>query len=138
VLVTHDRYLLDRLSTSLLALDGRGNAIAYIDLAQWEQAQKSSQKSAKPASPKPATPAKLPSRPANKRLTWNEQQEWSRMEKDIARAESKVAECESQMNDPAILADHRKMHTLCDDLAAAKLKVEALYTRWQELEEKQS
>jgi ATP-binding cassette subfamily F protein uup len=139
VLVTHDRYLLDRLSTSLLALDGQGTATAYVDLAQWEQAQKPA-KAAKPAAtkPTPAAPAKPPSRPSSKRLTWNEQQEWTRMEKDIARAESQVAEFESQLNDPAILADHRKMHALCDDLAKAKTKVDTLYARWQELEEKQS
>jgi len=36
VLVTHDRYLLDRVSTRLLALDGRGAATEYADYAQWE------------------------------------------------------------------------------------------------------
>ncbi len=37
VLVTHDRYLLDRLSTQLLALDGRGNTKMYAALSQWER-----------------------------------------------------------------------------------------------------
>ena len=36
VLVTHDRYLLDRVSTRLLALDGRGGVVPYADYAQWE------------------------------------------------------------------------------------------------------
>ena len=39
VLVTHDRYLLDRVSRKILALDGRGEARYYADLAQWEMAQ---------------------------------------------------------------------------------------------------
>src|SRR5207249_576188 len=39
VLVTHDRYLLDRVSTELLALDGRGGAAHYADYAQWEEGQ---------------------------------------------------------------------------------------------------
>src|SRR4029450_3830932 len=39
VLVTHDRYLLDRVSTRLLALDGRGGATFYADYDQWEQAR---------------------------------------------------------------------------------------------------
>jgi ATP-binding cassette subfamily F protein uup len=38
VLVTHDRYLLDSLSTELLALEGKGGANVYADLAQWERA----------------------------------------------------------------------------------------------------
>ena len=41
VLVTHDRYLLDRVSTRLLALDGRGGAVAYADYDQWEQGRRS-------------------------------------------------------------------------------------------------
>jgi ATP-binding cassette subfamily F protein uup len=137
VLVTHDRYLLDRLSTSLLALDGRGGATAYVDLAQWEQAQKPA-KPAKPAVEKTAVAPRPPSRPASKRLTWNEQQEWSRMESEIATAEQAVATYENQLSDPSLQSDHRKLHALYADLAAARGRVDALYARWQELEEKQS
>ncbi len=137
VLVTHDRYLLDRLSTSLLALDGKGGATTYVDLAQWEQAQKAPKPAPTKTPPKAAAPAKPASRPAGKRLTWNEQKEWQNMESAIATAEQQVADFESQLGDPALIADHRKMHVLCDNLAAAKSKVEALYARWQELEEKQ-
>lgn len=39
VLVTHDRWLLDRISTRLLALDGMGRAEWFADYAQWEAAQ---------------------------------------------------------------------------------------------------
>ena len=40
VLVTHDRYLLDRVSTRLLALDGRGGAVPYADYDQWEEGRR--------------------------------------------------------------------------------------------------
>jgi ATP-binding cassette subfamily F protein uup len=36
VLVTHDRYLIDRVSTSILALDGKGSAEYFADYGQWE------------------------------------------------------------------------------------------------------
>src|ERR1700753_2451526 len=36
VLVTHDRYLLDRVSTVVLVLDGEGNAGQFADYLQWE------------------------------------------------------------------------------------------------------
>ena len=36
VLVTHDRYLLDRVSTTVLGLDGQGRAEAFADYSQWE------------------------------------------------------------------------------------------------------
>jgi len=37
VLVTHDRYLLDRISTIVLGLDGRGHAATFADYPQWEE-----------------------------------------------------------------------------------------------------
>ena len=58
VLVTHDRYLLDRVSTQVLALDGRGGADAYADYAQWEQAR------GRPAAKAAAAPRRDPPRRA--------------------------------------------------------------------------
>src|SRR5262249_9346409 len=40
VLVTHDRYLLDRVSTVVLGLDGLGAAERFADYSQWEAWQK--------------------------------------------------------------------------------------------------
>src|SRR5271168_2914983 len=37
VLVTHDRYMLDRVSTVVLGLDGKGGAERFGDYGQWEQ-----------------------------------------------------------------------------------------------------
>src|SRR5205085_8848760 len=55
VLVTHDRYLLDRVSTEILALDGKGNASIYAELAQWEAAREvASQPAEKKSQPKSA------------------------------------------------------------------------------------
>src|SRR5215467_5732964 len=39
VLVTHDRYLLDRVSTAVLGLDGQGGAQIFADYWQWESAR---------------------------------------------------------------------------------------------------
>ncbi len=36
VLVTHDRYMLDRVSTIVLGLDGRGDAERFADYSQWD------------------------------------------------------------------------------------------------------
>lgn len=92
VLVTHDRYLLDRLSTDLLALDGQGGTRFFVGLDQWEAAQtpspapvaKSAVKSAvKSAAPKPALPAS--------RLTTAERRELGQIEAKIEAAEADVA-----------------------------------------------
>src|ERR1700761_1416906 len=39
VLVTHDRFMLDRVSTQVLGLDGNGSAGSFADYSQWEQWQ---------------------------------------------------------------------------------------------------
>jgi ATP-binding cassette subfamily F protein uup len=138
VLVTHDRYLLDRLSTELLALDGKGAAYAYADLGQWERARDESL--AADAQPKKTTPVKPKNAlsSTSKRLTWNEQREWEQMESKLLEAEAAVESLQKVVSDPVVIADHVKMHEACDRLHAAHERVEQLYARWAELEAKQA
>jgi ATP-binding cassette subfamily F protein uup len=136
VLVTHDRYLLDRLCSDLLALDGRGNVNLYADLSQWEAAQQKKPEPAtttKPA-PKPAAPAPAKS----KRLNWNEQREWEQMESKVLAAESALEAAQKEMDDPTVLADRNKLAEVCKRVETHQLEVQKLYERWQELEAKQT
>ncbi len=56
LLVTHDRFMLDRVSTELLALDGEGHASFYADFAQWQNHQKGAPVESKPKPSKAAAP----------------------------------------------------------------------------------
>ncbi len=130
VLVTHDRYLLDRVSTQLLALDGRGGATFYADYAQWEQGQRA------PAPPpriaaKPSASSRKPKRPG-----YHDQREWERMEARILEAERQLEACRQAAADPAVASDHKALHERVEALAAAQATVEQLYARWAELEAK--
>ncbi|MGN6727072.1 MAG: ABC-F family ATP-binding cassette domain-containing protein [Tepidisphaeraceae bacterium] len=142
VLVTHDRFLLDRVSSEILALDGLGGAHVYASLDQWEQARAARRSTAGATAKKSpelaaastgtvAAPAK------KKRLTWNEQKEWDTMEANIAAAEADVAAHQARVADPAILSDHLKLHAAYDALGQAQAEVDRLYARWAELEAKQ-
>ena len=51
VLVTHDRYMLDRVCTSVLGLDGRGDAERFADYSQWEAWQRQPQPEVKATCP---------------------------------------------------------------------------------------
>ncbi len=136
LLVTHDRYLLDRVSTDLLALDGKGNANLYADLAQWESARAEREKqdaAEKRSSAKAQTPSK-PSSTSKKKLSWKDQKELDGMEAAIGVAETRVAKLQEQLGDPAVISDHVKMHAICDELGRAQNQVEHLYARWSELE----
>ncbi len=139
VLVTHDRYLLDRLCTELLALDGRGNANAYADLSQWERARQEARQDQAKARAASSSPAPAPPRPAaRKRLSWNEQKEWESMEETILEAEAAVETAQAATTDPAVLGDHVKLHEAFHRLSEAQQTVERLYARWAELEGKRA
>jgi ATP-binding cassette subfamily F protein uup len=147
VLVTHDRYLLDRVSTELLALDGRGNANAYAQLAQWENARAAELErpeviaaGRKPAGSRPAAitqaTAETPRPVARVRLSWKEQRELEGMEETIHAAEARVETLAARVVDPAVMVDHVKLHEAYDELAKAQQEVERLYSRWGELDAK--
>ena len=134
VLVTHDRYLLESVSTVVLALDGQGGAEYFADYAQWESVRGSAPPPPKPAAPKPAPPkpAKDP-----KRLSYKEKQEWEQMETKILEAEDRLAAAQAAVEDPAVATDPAALQERCGELEAARVAVEGLYARWAELEEKQ-
>jgi ATP-binding cassette subfamily F protein uup len=134
VLVTHDRWLLDRLSTVLLALDGAGVAEWYADLAQWEAAQNriapSSQDREKPSS-KPISAGDRRSRPSRKqKLAHHEQREWE--------AEATLAACQTALEDPAVISNASALQERLGAIEAARAEVERLYQRWVDLEGKQA
>jgi len=138
VLVTHDRYLLDFVSTEILALDGKGTAQVYADLSQWEAARAAAIDVAfVKDKPRPLAKPETSSAPQKKRLTWNEQRELESMEDNIHRAEAEVESLQQVIADPVVLADHKRAHEAFAKLAAVQQEVERLYARWGELDAKQ-
>ena len=139
VLVTHDRYLLDRVATALLALDGRGGARLFADLAQWEasRAEPGAPGRAEAGGVEPDAKAKPePTRRPAKKLGYAEQREWEGMEAAILAAEEEVARRRAAAEDPAIATDAQALHARTTALAVALAAVERLYDRWAELEAK--
>jgi ATP-binding cassette subfamily F protein uup len=135
VLVTHDRFLLERVATELLTLDGRGGVECFADLAQWEAARRP------PSSP---TRVEGGAREAAarvvigvKRLSYRERQEWESIEERILAAESALATCQAALTDPAVAADSAEVARRYAAAEAAQDAVETLYARWTELDEKQ-
>ncbi|HEX3127948.1 MAG TPA: ABC-F family ATP-binding cassette domain-containing protein [Thermoanaerobaculia bacterium] len=133
VLVTHDRYLLEAVSTVVLALDGRGGAQYYADYAQWEERRSEAQAPPKPAAPKAPLPVK---EEKPKRLSYKDKLEWEQIEGKILEAEDALAAAQRAVEDPAVATDSAKLQARCAALEAARLEVERLYARWAELEEK--
>jgi ATP-binding cassette subfamily F protein uup len=135
ILVTHDRFMLDRVSTVILALDGEGGAETYADYAQWEAARI---KRAPSQRTQAGAPPALAPRPRMKRLGYLEQREWEGMERAVLDAETAAEACRQAAEDPGIAADPAALQARYAALEAAHGEVTRLYTRWAELEAKQA
>jgi len=134
VLVTHDRFMLDRVSTIILALDGQGRAEIYADYAQWEAAR-----AARAPAPRAAAhPSPSRERARARRLGYLEQREWDGMEQAIQEAESAAEVSRLAAEDPGVASDPAELQKRYTALEAARTEVARLYERWAELETKRA
>jgi ATP-binding cassette subfamily F protein uup len=129
VLVTHDRYMLDRIATRVLALDGRGNAEYFADYSQ-------ALEFFNPPPAEPRTRGTEEPRAKPKRLSYLEQREFDAMEATVLTAEARLEEAKRRAEDPLIATDAAALEQRYAELDAARAEVDRLYARWAELEAK--
>jgi ATP-binding cassette subfamily F protein uup len=140
VLVTHDRYMLDRVSTIVLGLDGRGGAERFADYLQWETWQAERHQAAETAARVTArtAAASVPATSSKKKLSYLEAREYANIEERVAAAEEKLEAKRAQAEDPAIASDSARLVSAHAELEQAQHEVDELYARWAELEKKQA
>src|SRR4029077_4336690 len=138
VLVTHDRYMLDRVSNIVLGLDGRGGAESFADYLQWEAWQDERRQFARTADePSSAKAARTTETFAKKKLSYLEAREFATIEERIAQAEKVLQKKRIAAEDPAIATDAAGLLSAHEELEQAQRAVDDLYSRWAELEGKQ-
>jgi ABC transport system ATP-binding/permease protein len=142
VLVTHDRYMLDRVSTVVLGLDGEGGAGLFADYSQWESWQEERQQAARNDARTPARGAvpadsARPS-PGKKKLSYLEAREYETLEERVADAEHILQAKRERLADPEIVSDGPRLVTAHAEMEKAQEKVDTLYARWTELEKKKN
>lgn len=133
VLVTHDRYMLDRVSNVVLGLDGQGKAETFADYSQWELWQSEREAEAKPRVPSVSS-ASTPS-PRNK-LSYKEARQYASIEENIAEAERLVQSKRAELESPSIASDGPKLLAAQSEMEKAQKQLDVLYQLWAELEEK--
>ncbi len=136
VLVTHDRYMLDRVSTIVLGLDGQGGAESFADYAQWESWQadrNGADKQTESAQPVPSSRSETQTK---KKLSYLEAREYAGIEQRIAEAERLVQSRKAEMENPVIASNGPRLLAAHAELEEAQKNLDALYARWAELEEK--
>jgi len=132
VLVTHDRFMLDAVSSQLLSLDGNGAAQYFADYSQWESKDKRVERKGEPVEKSSKGAA---TKPASRRaLSTGEKKELMQIGEKIELAESLVSSIKQGMHDPEVASNHVKLHKLMEELKKAEANVNALYARWEELE----
>jgi ABC transport system ATP-binding/permease protein len=137
VLVTHDRYLLDRVSTVVLGLDGLGNAGRFADYLQWEAWRNEHQQERTALERSPATLQKTdPAQMSRKKLSYLEAREYETIEARIAEAEATLHRALAAAENPAIASDAAQLQRALHELSGAQAEIDTLYARWAELEAK--
>jgi ATP-binding cassette subfamily F protein uup len=139
VLITHDRYMLDRVSTIVFGLDGLGNAERFADYSQWDvwQSAQKAESDVKPALAKKPSPTKTEiSSPETKKLTHMETREFASLEKQIAKAEQSLMARRGVLEDHEIASDASRLQVAFSEMEAAQKIVDDLYERWSALERK--
>jgi ATP-binding cassette subfamily F protein uup len=134
ILVSHDRYFLDQVSTRLLAFD-EGQVIGFSDLFQWEnwRTDQAAEKVARlKASTAPAPTTAAPS-PSKKRLGYKDQRELDGMEARIQETEAQLARSTAELENPEIASNAVRLKEVTDRIATLQAEVERLYARWEEL-----
>ncbi len=137
-MVSHDRYMLDRMTNQVLGFDGKGNAEFFADYSQWLRSLKEKKsvqkKNSKPqktnAADKDSSQKKKPGK-----LSYRDQFELDHIEEKIQESEIIAEELENKLNEPEIAGTPESLSAHCEKLKKAQDLVETLYQRWEYLEQ---
>jgi len=129
MIVSHDRYLLDKLTDQLFIMEGRGHVRIYngnYSSYRLEQEEDKQQKKVAPASPVAVQPKKS-------KLSFKETKELEILEQQIADIEVQLKDCTEQLNTAGIAND--KLNSLLDKITRLNSNLDEKSTRWLELSE---
>src|ERR1044071_9623262 len=141
IVVSHDRYFLNRVCTSILAFEGEGRVAYSVGNYEYYLEKRGALDAFPDSKPAPAATAveQTKSKDKPRKLKWKEEREWASMEANILAAENEVSDLEATFAAPDFYAKPRsEIFELETQLKTARDRVAHLYARWQELELLQS
>lgn len=140
VLVTHDRFMLDRVSTLVLGVSGRGEVESFADYSQWErwQTETKQQRDAAERPGKANSPEPRAATPPKKKLSYLDNRDMETIESRIAEAEERLASKRALIEDQSIARDAKRLQEALREIEEAQAAVDKLYERWAELDAKVS
>jgi ABC transport system ATP-binding/permease protein len=138
MIVSHDRYFLNRVCTHMLVFEPEGELVQivgnYDDYLLYRQRRASEEKLVAKEKAKAAV-SPGGAKGSSGKLNYKEKKELEGMEATIAGAEADIARLETEIQDPGFYEqDHESVQGALGALTAAQERVETLFARWEELE----
>ena len=130
IFVSHDRYFIEKFATRIWAFengrltDFRGS---FSEYREYRARQEAVAQAAKAAAPKPEK------KPRRKKGTPEREKEARRCEREIEKIESRLREIEREAGEHA--SDYQRLMELEDEKARLNPELDALYSRWEELQD---
>jgi len=129
ILVSHDRYLLDKLTDQLFIFEGRGRVQIYngnyadfkLEQDEIQKAEKERQKKNIQEQVKPIL------KEEKKKLSYKEQLEYNKLEQEIENLEQNIKLKTEELNQ---LTDHLKLSTLAEEIESIQKKIDEKSERW--------
>jgi len=140
VLVTHDRYLLNRVASIVLGLDGQGAIGQFADFSQWESwledQETAARKSEATERPSGSELRSTSGAGAKKKLSYLEAREFAAIELRVEESDARLAAARDHIEASEVATDATALQQALAELDAAQHENDGLYARWSELTEK--
>src|SRR6185437_7259984 len=129
ILVTHDRYLLDRITNAVLGLDEMGNSALFADYRQWEDwhAQQIRIRDGISAQQAEQSSPVVPAAPPRKKLSYLEQREYDTIEARVEEADARLRAAEHRVEAPEIATDPEALTAALAEIERAKADHDTVY-----------
>jgi ATP-binding cassette subfamily F protein uup len=129
--------MLDRVSTVVLGLDGKGGAERFGDYGQWEQWARAQSSGSRDQEDGPKAQAAGEQKPGGKKkLSYLEAREYAGIEAKVEAAEDRLNAARDVLDDPSVATNAEALTKALHEMETAQAEADALYQRWAELTEK--
>lgn len=144
LLVSHDRYFMDQVSTEIYAFTHseamqknkkvyKKEMVRFEGLLQWEVWYRQQQEIFK-STLKQDQNEKKEKNNQKKKFGFNEKKEFEEMESVIHKKEKKLSDLEAELQIPSVAENSQKVLELSEEMSVLQNEIDQLYQRWQELE----
>ncbi len=133
LLVSHDRYFLDKLSDHIFVFEGEGKIKDFYGPYRLYREKKIEAEKIKERDKKSEKPAKADKKPVKKKLSYKEQKEYDQLMEDIDRLEREKSALEEQINSG--ITDFEELQRLSAQIKEVMDTIDEKTMRWMELEE---